>query len=563
MLDIRKYGIIPFGATPNERQLAHFKMKKAFFHFGVNTFTDMEWGNGEEMEKVFDPTEPDVEQWIVTVKKAGFDLAILTAKHHDGFCLWPSEHTAHSVKNSPYKNGKGDIVREFTDACHKHGIKVGIYLSPWDRNAPFWGTDEYSLYYAKQLNELLTNYGRIDEIWWDGAGSLETKYDWKLWADLIREKQPHACIFGSMGATPYVDLRWVGNEKGSAGKTHYASIDACDLEAERPRVLNVGKLGGDRYIVSECDVSIRPGWFYHKKQDSAVKSVSRLNRLWFESVGRNSIMLLNFPPDRRGVVHEIDAENAIRSHGCITKMLSKNYLDGAKINADAPLSTTLSAENLLVDREDAFYAAGTKNPVIDIFPNTTAPFNVFTVSEVTEAGERVSEWKLEAIEGEEVTLLGKATSIGHLRAIRFPEGAYSHLRLTITDAADTPVLRAVAAYRFEDVDDEESLSEKQNLMLSDLAGVEYENNGHTAILSFGGIYPFNHISFKPCDPCEYRVSVFNGLHYEPLLSGLTESGVQHFDLSEPVDGCYQIKIECDSGFSCSNEFEVSLKPTRN
>ncbi len=559
MLDIKKYGITPFGAVPNERQLAHFKMKKAFFHFGVNTFTDLEWGNGEEMEKVFDPTEMNVEQWIETVKKAGFDLAILTAKHHDGFCLWASAYTEHSVKNSPYKDGKGDIVREFTDACHKYGIKVGIYLSPWDRNAPFWGTDEYSHYYAKQLDELLTNYGRIDEIWWDGAGSLETKYDWKLWADLIRKKQPNACIFGSMGATPYVDLRWVGNEKGSAGKTHYASIDACDLEAERPRILNVGKQGGDRYVISECDVSIRPGWFYHEKQDTSVKSVSRLNRLWFESVGRNSIMLLNFPPDRRGLVHEIDAENAIRSHACITKMLSENLLAGATITADSALCDDLSAENLLIDREDAFYAANAKNVLIDIQIENPKPFNVFTVSEVLEAGERVSKWKLEAIDGENITLLGQATSIGHLRAIRFPEGAYKHLRLTISDSAENPVLRSVAAYRFEDVNDENSEAEKRNLMLSDLANVEYKDGGHTAILSFGGIYPFNFISFKPCDPCEYAISVFNGSRYETLLSGNIESGIQSFKLAEPVDGCYQIKIFCDSGFSCSNEFEVSFK----
>lgn len=557
MLDIRQYGITPFGATPNERQLAHFKMKKAFFHFGVNTFTDMEWGNGEEREKIFNPTEMNVEQWIITVKKAGFDLAIITAKHHDGFCLWASEYTEHSVKNSPYKNGNGDVVREFADACHKHGIKVGIYLSPWDRNAPFWGTDEYSAYYAKQLDELLTNYGKIDEIWWDGAGSSETRYDWKLWADLIREKQPTACIFGSMGATPYVDMRWVGNEKGTAGKTHYASIDAADLEAENRFVLNEGKQGGDRYIISECDVSIRPGWFYHKEQDSAVKSVSRLNRLWFESVGRNSIMLLNFPPDRRGLVHEIDAENAIRSHEYITKMLSENLLVGATVTADSVLSENLSAQNLLVDKEDAFYAASKNTAVIDMYLENPSPLNVFTVSEVLEAGERVSEWQLEAVDGENVTLLGKATSIGHLRAIRFPEGAYKHLRLTITESADTPILRSVAAYRFEDMDDADSRTEKRNLMLSDLANVEYENKEHTAILSFGGIYPFNHVSFKPCDPCEYSISVFNGLFYEPLLSGHTESGFQHFRFPE-VDGCYQIKIDCDSGFSCSNEFTVSL-----
>lgn len=366
MLDMKQYGIIPFGTVPSERQLAHYEMKKAFFHFGVNTFTDMEWGNGEELENAFDPTEMNVEQWIETIKKAGFDLAIITAKHHDGFCLWPSQYTEHSVKNSPYKNGNGDVIREFTDACRKFGIKAGVYLSPWDRNAPSWGTSDYSEYYAKQLTELVTEYGELHEIWWDGAGSAETPYDWGLWASIIRKHQPHACIFGSMGATPYVEMRWVGNENGTAGKNHYASIDAKDLEVEERVSLNSGKIGGNRYIPSECDVSIRPGWFYHASQDAQVKSVSRLNRLWFESVGRNSIMLLNFPPDRRGLICDTDAKNAILSHGYITKMLSKNYLKNATITADSALCESLSAQNLTRDGEESFYAAAQKTSVIDI-----------------------------------------------------------------------------------------------------------------------------------------------------------------------------------------------------
>ena len=254
MLDMKKHGIIPFGAVPSERQLAHYEMKKAFFHFGVNTFTDVEWGNGEELEKSFDPTEMNVEQWMETVKKAGFDLAIITAKHHDGFCLWPSKYTEHSVKNSPYKNGSGDVVREFTDACRKFGIKAGVYLSPWDRNAPFWGTADYSEYYAKQLTELVTEYGEIHEVWWDGAGSAETPYDWELWASIIRKNQPNACIFGSMGATPYAEMRWVGNENGTAGKTHYASINAHDLEVEERPALNSGKIGGNRYKIGRAHV---------------------------------------------------------------------------------------------------------------------------------------------------------------------------------------------------------------------------------------------------------------------------------------------------------------------
>lgn len=559
MLDIKKYGITPYGAVPSERQLAHYEMKKAFFHFGVNTFTDAEWGNGEELERSFDPTEMNVEQWIENIKKAGFDLAIITAKHHDGFCLWPSKYTEHSVKNSPYKNGNGDVIREFTDACRKFGIKAGVYLSPWDRNAPFWGTSDYSAYYAKQLTELMTEYGEIHEVWWDGAGSAETPYDWELWASIIRKNQPNACIFGSMGATPYVEMRWVGNESGIAGKTHYASINAHDLEVEERIALNSGRIGGNRYIPSECDVSIRPGWFYHSSQDGQVKSVARLNRLWFESVGRNSIMLLNFPPDRRGLICDTDAQNAIISHGYITKMLSKNYLENATVTADSTLTEALSAQNLVRDGEESFYAADKNTSVIDIVLEKPAVFNVFTASEVLEAGERVTEWKLDAVNGEETTLLAKATSIGHLRALRFPEGEYGHLRLTVISSADKPVLRSVAAYRFEDINDEEALAERKNLMASDLSNVEYSADRKTATLSFGGIYPFNYVAFSGRGKGSYEISVFNGSRYEPLSLGELMRGRTCVKLEEPIEDSYQIRIYSETSFSTSNEFEVMLK----
>ncbi len=559
MLDVRQYGITPFGAVPSERQLAHYEMKKAFFHFGVNTFTDAEWGNGTEVEKAFNPTEMNVEQWIEIIKKAGFDLAIITAKHHDGFCLWPSKYTEHSVKNSPYKDGNGDVIREFTDACRKYGIKAGVYLSPWDRNAPFWGTNEYSAFYAKQLTELMTEYGEIHEVWWDGAGSAETPYDWGLWASIIRENQPKACIFGSMGATPYVEMRWVGNENGTAGKLHYASVNAHDLEVEERNFLNSGRLGGDRYIPSECDVSIRPGWFYHASQDDQVKSVSRLNRLWFESIGRNSIMLLNFPPDRRGLVCDTDAQNAIRSHEHITKMLSKNFLEDAVITADSSLSENLCAQNLLLAEEDKFYASANKTAVIDIVLKKAETFNVFTVSEVLEAGERVAEWKLEAIDGENVTLLAKATSIGHLRALRFPEAEYQHLRLTILSSAEPPVLRAVAAYKFEDANDEEALAERKNLMASELSNVEYSTDRKTATLSFGGIYPFNYIAFSGRGKGRYQISVFNGSRYELLNEGDLVRGRTCVKLETPIEDSYQIQIYSETSFSTANEFEVTMK----
>ena len=213
------FGIKPFGATPTVRQMNHFKIgKKAFIHFGINTFSNKEWGDGKEDKQIFNPTDANVRGWIKDLKEAGFEMVILTAKHHDGFCLWPSKYTEHTIKNTPYKGGNGDIVKEFTDACREFNVKAGIYISPWDRNSEYWGKNEYSVHYAKQLEEIVTNYGRIDEMWWDGAGSQDTWYDWGLWAYILREHQPEAVMFG--GPPPYIEMRWVGNEAGFAGRTH-------------------------------------------------------------------------------------------------------------------------------------------------------------------------------------------------------------------------------------------------------------------------------------------------------------------------------------------------------
>ncbi len=291
-----KYGLKPCGATPNERQMEWYGRERTiFFHFGMNTFTGREWGDGTESPQQFNPSELSCEQWVKAIKDGGFTTAILTAKHHDGFCLWPTKYTEHSVKNSPYKNGQGDIVREFVDACQKHGIKAGIYLSPWDRHEKTWGKDEYNDFYVGQLTELMSNYGKIWECWWDGAGSTEAVYDWERWAKTVRSLQPDAVIFGSLGATPWVDVRWVGNEKGVAGKPCYSTIDPISLVVETTSELNRGKLGGERFIPAEVDVSIRPGWFYHAEQDDMVRSPQNLVNLWFTSIGSNAGFLLNLP----------------------------------------------------------------------------------------------------------------------------------------------------------------------------------------------------------------------------------------------------------------------------
>jgi alpha-L-fucosidase len=309
------------GPTPNEDQLAWHEMEtNAFIHFTTNTFTDKEWGYGDESPEIFNPTAFDATQWVTALKEAGFKGVILTCKHHDGFCLWPSKYTEHSVKNSPFKNGDGDVVKELSEACKREGLKFGIYLSPWDRNRADYGTPQYIEYYRNQLKELITSYGPVFEMWFDGAnggdgyygGARETRkidgstyYDWPKTLDIVREMEPHILFFSDAGP----GVRWVGNERGIAGETNWNTITPDTLFAGKggiEKLLNEGDENGTAWIPAEVDVSIRPGWFYHAKEDTLVKSGERLFEIYLTSVGRGSTLLLNIPPDRRGLIHEND-----------------------------------------------------------------------------------------------------------------------------------------------------------------------------------------------------------------------------------------------------------------
>lgn len=534
----------PFGATPDENQYEHLKMgMKAFFHFGVNTFTNLEWGHGDESEKAFSPTGMDIPGWIRTAKAAGFRLCILTAKHHDGFCLWRSAYTDHTIKNSPYKNGEGDIVREFTDACHAEGMAVGLYVSPWDRHSPYWGKPEYSEVYAKQLTELMTGYGRIDEVWWDGAGSTETKYDWDLWADIIHKNQPHAVIFGSLGATPYVTMRWVGNEAGFADPTHYSSIDNESLYKEDRTVLLTGKIGGERFIPAEVDVSIRPGWFYHEEQDGAVKTPEEINRIWFSSVGRNSIMLLNFPPDRAGRIHPRDAENAIESHRQISRMLATDFALGARVTSDSTFSSDTLATAATDGDGDTFFAAGEgrREATLDITLETPTEANVLILGEEVRLGERITSFTLLALDGETYTEICSGTSVGYLRALIIPRGVYKNLRLHIEGVAE-PTLRRFSLHLFEGSIVSPGLLGKENIMNKSTATVELSDDRKCAVLNFGGIYPFSTVSFSTQDRCGYELYIFDGSKFHLADKGVTENIRGEIILPEIVSDAYQIKL---------------------
>ena len=345
MIDFSRWGLTPFGPAPKDRHMEWYRRgRTAFLHFTVNTFTDREWGDGTESPALFAPTALDCRQWARVLTEAGFTAAILTAKHHDGFCLWHTETTAHHVGNSPCRV---DVVREFTDACREFGIKPGIYLSPWDRHEPTWGSDAYNDFYVGQLTELLTSYGKIWECWWDGAGSNKTRYDWKRWAETVHTLQPDCVLWGCLGAGDYADARWVGNEEGKAGDPCYATIDPEIIRVEDCAVLNSGTWGGSAFIPAETNTSIRPGWFYHASQDHQVKTPDRLVEYWFNSYGRNTAILLNLPPDRRGLIHEIDAESVRLWNEKMEAIFERNLAQNARVEAPDAIHPDCAAGNLL------------------------------------------------------------------------------------------------------------------------------------------------------------------------------------------------------------------------
>ncbi len=318
---------------PTDQQIAYQQMEIiGFIHFGVNTFTDREWGTGEENPDIFNPEQLDVKQWAAAAKAAGMGMLILTAKHHDGFCLWPSAYTDHSVKSSRWMQGKGDVVKLLSEACKEEGLKFGVYLSPWDMHEPKYGTSKYNSYYMIQLKELMTNYGQISEVWMDGAKGKNAKdmvYDFEAWRSLIYKLQPNALIFSDAGP----DIRWIGNEHGIAGETNWSMIDNANIEIGKANTqyLNTGDPEGNMWIVGECDVSIRPGWFYHASQDDQVKTAGQLVDLYYKSVGRNGTLLLNIPPDKRGLIHENDVASLREFRSILDETFDVNLAAGKPV----------------------------------------------------------------------------------------------------------------------------------------------------------------------------------------------------------------------------------------
>ena len=451
----------PYGPVPTPRQLAWQELEFiGFLHFTVNTFTDKEWGYGDEAESVFNPTAFDAEQIVGAAAAGGMKELILTCKHHDGFCLWPSKFTEHSVKNSTWKNGKGDVVREISDACKRHGIKFGVYLSPWDRNHKDYATPAYITYFRNQLRELLTNYGPIYEVWFDGAnggdgfygGAKEkrkidnkTYYDWPNTIQLVRDLQPLACMFSDGGP----DVRWVGNERGIAGETCWATLNRDEFMPGNadPKRLNRGDRPGTHWLPAECDVSIRPGWFYHATQDDKVRSPENLLDLYFASVGRGAVFLLNLPPDRRGLIHENDVKSLQGFHKLVDATFAKDFARGATARASSE-RRDCPASNVNDGKRDTFWASDdnvtTPELVLDL--GATVTFNVVRLREHLPLGQRVEAFALDAWKNGAWIEFASGTSIGSCRLTRGAGVTTDKVRLRVTQSPVCPAISEVGLF---------------------------------------------------------------------------------------------------------------------
>ena len=453
------------GPVPNNQQMGWHNMEmNAFIHFTVNTFTDREWGFGDESETIFNPTDFDADQWVSVLKETGFKGVILTCKHHDGFCLWPTQFSEHNISKSQFLEGKGDIVKAVSDACHKYGLKFGVYLSPWDRNRADYGQASYVEYYRNQLKELFTNYGPVFEMWFDGAnggdgyygGANEmrkidrsTYYDWPTTLKLVREMQPEVLFFSDAGP----DLRWVGNERGFVNETNWNTITTDTLFAGQSGIetlLNTGSEDGKSWVPAEVNTSIRPGWFWHESENEKVKSPETLFKLYMESVGRGSTMLLNIPPDKRGLFHENDIAALRGMKKLIDECFSTDLALGSTVSASEVRgnSSEFGANKLVDGNPETYWATNdsTKNASLEIDLKDQKEIRFVQIEEYIRLGQRVKSFQVEAMENNEWKEIASGTTIGKKRILEIDPLRTSKVKITITDAKACPVIANVSLY---------------------------------------------------------------------------------------------------------------------
>lgn len=442
----------PFGALPTASQLKWHELQYyMFIHFGPNTFTNVEWGHGNEDPKVFNPTQLDCRQWAATAKLAGMKGIIITAKHHDGFCLWPSKFSMHTVRESLWKNGEGDVLRELSDACREYGLKLGVYLSPWDRNHPAYGTPEYNQVFVNMLGEVLANYGEVFEQWFDGANGegpngKKQEYDWPLFNGTVYKHQPNAIIFSDAGP----GCRWVGNEKGFAGLTNWHTLNVEKVFPGYPdyHELTEGHEDGTHWVPAECDVSIRPGWFYSADTDTKVKSLEELVEIYYGSVGRGANLLLNVPVDRRGLIPYIDSVRLMELAEVINNSFKENLATKAQVSAASSFGN-YKAGYLIDNNPCTYWASAELLSEIELIFSEAVTFNRIVLQEGIEYGQRVKEFAIDVWRDDRYEELDRQTTIGYKRILSFGDLTTTKVRVRITKAKAPPVLDGIKLFKVE------------------------------------------------------------------------------------------------------------------
>ncbi len=448
---------LPLEPRPSPRQLAWHELEYyGFVHFNMNTFTGREWGEGTEPPELFQPSALDCRQWARVAKAAGMKGLILTAKHHDGFCLWPSKLTTHDVASSSWRGGRGDVLRELSEALREQGLKFGLYLSPWDRNQPSYGDSAaYNDYFVGQMREVLTNYGDVFEVWWDGAcgegpNGKRQVYDWERFRATVRELQPGAVMFSDVGP----DVRWIGNEHGIAGETCWGMLSPAGFEpglgAPSTNVLNQGEEHGTHWIGGECDVSIRPGWYYHPEQDSEVKSLERLLEIWYGSVGRGANLLLNLPVDRRGLVHENDVARLMELRAALDAIFARDLARGAtaRASSEREAGPKFGAAAAVDGDTRTYWAAEDATRRASLRVEFASPQLVdhAVIAEPIALGQRVKRFALYGLRGASRVELARGATIGRKRILAFAPTWCDALELSIEDSRAAPLVNAFEAY---------------------------------------------------------------------------------------------------------------------
>ena len=449
-------GIEPYGPVPTAAQLEWQKMEMNMFtHFGPNTFTGREWGLGTETEDIFNPTDLNCGQWAKVAKAAGFKGIIITAKHHDGFCLWPNPVSVHTVAQSRWENGKGNVLRDLSKACGAEGLKFGVYISPWDRHDPHYGSSEYNAVFEKTLESALGSYGKVFEQWFDGANGegpegRKQAYDWPLFNGTVARLQKDAVIFSDIGP----GCRWVGNEQGIAGETCWSRLNVEGFSpgagAPSQKVLNTGEADGARWVPAETDVSIRPGWFWRESENGKVKSVKTLLKIYYSSVGRNSLLLLNVPPDTTGHINAADSVRLMEFRSALDDIFRDNLAEGAKVTASVSRGGRFKAGNILRGGYDSFWAAPDKVTEAELTVDLDGPktFNRILLQEYIPLGQRIRSFAVEAAgaDGKWKTI-ASGTTIGYKR-ILLTDGVQTaeRIRIRITGAFASPLINGFGLY---------------------------------------------------------------------------------------------------------------------